>query len=133
MKPHPPYVQAFAIIILILWVVPAFAGEPAIIKRDPLRSDRYQITDSRGNHTETLKRDPLDTRRILITSPKGEPVKYIKPSILPTSFKRFDTFTPSGDHAGTIRQDVLRNDRYRYKGKTIRRDHLRNDRWIIEK
>ena len=127
-----PFLQTFAIIILTLWVVPSMAGEPAIIKPDPLRSDRYQIIDSRGNHTGTVKRDPLDSRRILLTSPKGEPAGYIKPSILPTRYKRYDTFKPSGDPTGSIRQDPLRGDRYQFKGKTIKRDTLRPDSWVVE-
>ena len=109
----------------------AFSGD-ALIKPDPLRFDRYQITDTKGNHTGTLIRDPMDIRRILITNPKGEPTGYIKPRILPTSNKRYDTFTPSGDYAGSIRQDILRKDRYRYQGKTIKRDVLRQDRWLVD-
>jgi len=132
MSLRPQSLQAFAILLVLLWVFSAFAGD-AIIKLDPLRSDRYQITDTAGNRIGTLKGDPLDTRRILITNPKGEPTGYIKPSILHTTSKRYDTFTPSGDPAGSIRQDPLRGDRYRYLGNTIKKDVLRNDRWVIEK
>ena len=129
MKPRSPFLIAS---LLTLLASTAHAGEPTIIKPDPLRSDRYQITDSKGNQIETLKRDPMDTRRILITNPRGDPTGYIKTSILPTSNKRYDTFTLSGDHAGSIRQDPLRGDRYQLNGKTIKRDTLRPDRWVVE-
>jgi hypothetical protein len=125
------FLQTFAILLILLWVFSAFAGN-TIIKPDPLRSDRYQITDSKGNKIGTLKRDPMDNRRILITNPKGEPTGYIKPSILPTTSKRYDIFIPPVNHAGSIRQDPLRGDRYQLNGKTIKRDTLRPDRWVVE-
>jgi hypothetical protein len=49
--------------IYVIYVAVEFFS--ATTKPDPLRSDRYRITDSKGNHTGTLKRDPMDTRRIL--------------------------------------------------------------------
>jgi uncharacterized protein YxjI len=121
------------LLALCLLAVPAMAGERTIIKPDPFQSDRYQIMDSHGNSVGTIKKDALDSRRLQIYTGNGELTHIVKPSTLPTSHKRYDTFTPSGEPAGSICQDPLRGDRYQLNGKTIKRDTLRPERWGIEK
>jgi hypothetical protein len=97
----------FIMLVILFTALPAMAGDSLIINPDPLRSDRYLVTDSIGSKIGSLKPDPLQNNRIQIIDRSGSATGYIKPSILPTSDKRYDTFTPLGDHAGSIRQDSL--------------------------
>ena len=120
-------------IILTLLASTAMAGERTTIKPDLFQSDRYNIVDSHGNRVGIVKKDALDSRRLQIYTGNGELTHIIKPSTLPTSIRRYDVYNRNGDKAGTIKKDPLRDDRYRFNGKTIRRDVLRPDRWVIEK
>ena len=134
MRSITPILHTCAIFITsTLLTVTAMAGERTIIRPDSFQSDRCNIMDSHGNRVGTIEKDALDSRRLQILNGGGELTHIIKPSTLPDSTSRYDLYNRDGESAGTNKKDPLRDDRYRFNGRTIRRDMIRPDRWVIEK
>jgi uncharacterized protein YxjI len=125
-------------IVILLISFTAHAGEKTYIKRDPLRSDRYQITDSRGKVKGYLKRSVLDSRKVLITDSTGKTTGYIKKDVLQPSRTKWGVYNSNGKRGATIQQDIFQpQDRYQItprngKTGTIKKDILSRETWVIE-
>jgi len=125
-------------IIILLITFSTHAGEKTYIKRDPLWSGRYQITDSQGKVKGYLKRSILDPRKVLITNSTGKTTGYIKKDVLQTSRTKWGVHNLKGERKATIQQDIFRpSSRYQIttrQGKTgiIKPDVMRSDRFVIE-
>ena len=126
-------------IVILMFTLTAHAGEKTYIKRDPLRSDRYQITDSRGKVKGYLKRSVLDPRKVLITDSTGKTTGYIKKDVLQPSRTKWGVYNSNGKRRrATIQQDIFRpSSRYQFEtshGETgiIKPDVMRSDRYVIE-
>jgi uncharacterized protein YxjI len=125
-------------ILVLLVVFSAHAGEKTYLKRDPLRSDRYQITDSRGKVKGYLKRSILDPRKIKITDATGKTTGYIKKDILQPTRTKWGVYNSAGEREATIQQDIFRpSSRYQietHQGETgiIKPDVMQSDRYVIE-
>jgi len=132
-------VKWFPAIVILMFTFTAYAGDGKThIKRNPLRSDRYQITDSRGKVKGYLKRSVLDPRKVRITDANGKTKGYIKKDTLQPSRTKWGVYNSNGNREATIQQDIFQpQDKYQIttrKGKTgtIKRDILNRNTWVIE-
>ena len=126
-------------IIILMMTFSVHAGDgKTYIKGDPLRSDRYQITDSRGKVMGYLKRSVLDSRKVLITDFTGKTTGYIKIDVLQPSRTKWGVYNSKGNRGATIQQDIFRpSSRYQVTTRngntgTIKKNILNRDSWVIE-
>ena len=124
-------------IVILMITFTAHAWEKTYIKRDPLQSDHYQITDSQGKVKGYLKRSILDPRKVLITNSTGKTTGYIKKDVLQPSRTKWGVYNRTGRQA-TIQQDIFQpQDKYQIttrngKTGTIKKDILNRNTWVVE-
>ena len=109
------------------------------VKPDNLSSERYHITDSKGNRIGTLKPDPLNSNQIQITDQNGIRSGYIRRDNTSSHSKRYRIYNQDGSFKGGISQDVLQpNDKFQIfdrEGKrkgVIKKDIFGSDKWEID-